>query len=53
MAFKQKCAYIRCRDPTTSKKTKKIAEKEALIRQQMTKLTNGDITRFDFVKRKF
>lgn len=51
MAFKQKCAYIKCRGPTTSKQTMKIAEKEALIRQKMTKLSNGDITRFDFVKR--
>jgi hypothetical protein len=31
-------------------KTKKICEKEAFIRQQMTKLAQKEIEQFDFVK---
>lgn len=39
--------YIKCRNPTTSKQTKKIVDK---IRQQMAELANGNNTRIDFVK---
>jgi hypothetical protein len=40
--------YIKCR--SSGIKTKKICEKEAFIRQQMTKLAQKEIEQFDFVK---
>jgi hypothetical protein len=40
--------YIKCR--SNGIKTKKICEKEAFIRQQMTKLAQKEIEHFDFVK---
>ncbi|KAL4130748.1 hypothetical protein QTP88_008140 [Uroleucon formosanum] len=40
--------YIKCRN--NGIKTKKICEKEAFIRQQMTKLAQKEIEQFDFVK---
>jgi hypothetical protein len=40
--------YIKCR--SNGIKTKKICKKEAFIRQQMKKLAQKEIERFDFVK---
>jgi hypothetical protein len=40
--------YIKCR--SNGIKTKKICEKEAFIRQQMTELAQKEIEQFDFIK---
>jgi hypothetical protein len=40
--------YIKCK--SNGIKTKKICEKEAFIRQQMTELAQKEIEQFDFVK---
>jgi hypothetical protein len=40
--------YIKCK--SNGIKTKKVSEKEAFIRQQMTKLAQKKIEQFNFVK---
>ncbi|KAK7576516.1 hypothetical protein V9T40_012802 [Parthenolecanium corni] len=42
--------YIKCRSKAHCRGRKKICDKEAFIREQMTKLEQGQLTRFQFVK---